>query len=69
MSGILITAVGAPPGLNVLRALHETGKYRLVAADANPAAPGLCTSSDHLEPLPQFFKRHFSAVCSFSLAC
>lgn len=38
---VLVTAVGAPPGLNTLRFLHESGKYRLVAADADPLCTGL----------------------------
>ncbi len=38
---VLVTAVGAPPGLNTLRFLHESGKYRLVATDADPMCTGL----------------------------
>ena len=38
---VLVTAVGAPPGLNALRALHESGRYRLVAADADRLSPAL----------------------------
>lgn len=38
---VLITAVGAPPGLNALRALYEIGTFKLVAADADKTVPGL----------------------------
>lgn len=38
---VLVTAVGVPPGLNVLRALLETGACDLIAADADPRSPGL----------------------------
>ena len=38
---VLVTAVGAPPGLNALRALHESEKYTLIAADADYRSPGL----------------------------
>lgn len=38
---VLVTAVGAPPGLNALRALAETGMCDLIAADADPRSPGL----------------------------
>lgn len=40
-SVILVTAVGAPPGLNALRALVESGKYEIIACDADPRSPGL----------------------------
>lgn len=36
-----MTSVGAPPGLNVLRALIEAGTCNLIAADADPRSPGL----------------------------
>jgi predicted ATP-grasp superfamily ATP-dependent carboligase len=38
---VLVTAVGAPPGLNTLRALLETGLYDAVAADADKYSPAL----------------------------
>jgi len=38
---ILITAVGAPPGLNALTALVESAKYRIVVCDAEVTSPGL----------------------------
>lgn len=38
---VLVTAVGAPPGLNCLRALAETARYQLIAADADPRSTGL----------------------------
>lgn len=38
---MLVTAVGAPPGLNALRALAEAGTCDLIAADADPRSPGL----------------------------
>lgn len=38
---VLVTAVGAPPGLNTLRFLLEDGLYRLIAADADPLCTGL----------------------------
>jgi predicted ATP-grasp superfamily ATP-dependent carboligase len=38
---VLVTAVGAPPGLNTLRALMETGLYDIVAADADKYSPAL----------------------------
>lgn len=39
--GVLVTAVGAPPGLNAVRALCESGRYRVVAADVDPWAAAL----------------------------
>jgi predicted ATP-grasp superfamily ATP-dependent carboligase len=38
---VLITAVGAPPGLNCCRALAEYGGYRLVGTENDPFASGL----------------------------
>jgi len=38
---VLVTAVGAPPGLNTLRALLETNLYEVVAADADKYSPAL----------------------------
>lgn len=38
---ILVTAVGAPPGFNLLRFLHESDKFNLIAGDANPWSGGL----------------------------
>ena len=38
---ILVTAVGAPPGRNTLRFLNQSGKYRLVASDADKYSPSL----------------------------
>ncbi len=38
---ILITAVGAPPGLNCCRALAEHGGYRLIGVENDPFASGL----------------------------
>ncbi len=38
---VLVTAVGAPPGLNALRALKESNRYRLIAADADVRSPAL----------------------------
>ena len=38
---ILITAVGAPPGLNCCRALAEHGGYRLVGVENDPFSSGL----------------------------
>lgn len=38
---VLVTAVGAPPGLNAVRALAETGACEIIAADADPRSPGL----------------------------
>lgn len=38
---VLVTAVGAPPGLNTLRVLVESGRYNMFAADASIDAAGL----------------------------
>ncbi len=38
---VLVTAVGAPPGLNTLRALLEYDRFDVVAADADKYSPGL----------------------------
>jgi carbamoyl-phosphate synthase large subunit len=38
---VLVTSVGAPPGLNALRALVEADVCDLIAADADPRSPGL----------------------------
>jgi carbamoylphosphate synthase large subunit len=38
---VLVTAVGAPPGFNTLRFLHESGRYQLIAADMDPHTSGL----------------------------
>jgi len=43
---VLVTAVGAPPGLNALRALKEKRHYKLIAADADPMSPGLYLYGD-----------------------
>lgn len=41
-AGVLVTGVGAPPGLGTLRSLREAdGKLRLFGADLNPYAGGL----------------------------
>lgn len=49
---VLVTAVGAPPGLNVLRALTEVGTCDLIAADADPRSPGLYQFSMQHAVLP-----------------
>ena len=36
-----MTAVGAPPGLNAVRALVESGMCEVIAGDADPRSPGL----------------------------
>ncbi len=41
LPSVLVTSVGAPPGLNALRSLFEAGEFELVAADANKYSPGL----------------------------
>jgi len=41
MKTVLVTAVGAPPGLNVVRAIHESGDYNVVVSDANKHSVGL----------------------------
>jgi len=41
MKTILVTAVGAPPGLNVVRAIHESEKYKIVVSDAKQNSIGL----------------------------
>lgn len=38
---VLVTAVGAPPGLNTLRVLVESGRFNMFAADASIDAAGL----------------------------
>jgi len=38
---VLVTAVGAPPGLNALRALVESQRYQIVACDAEASSAGL----------------------------
>jgi len=38
---VLVTAVGAPPGLNTLRALLEYDRFDVVAADADKYSPAL----------------------------
>lgn len=38
---ILVSAVGAPPGLNTLRQLATSGSYRIIATDADRLSPGL----------------------------
>jgi carbamoyl-phosphate synthase large subunit len=38
---VLVTSVGAPPGLNVVRALVEANICDVIAADADPCSPGL----------------------------
>jgi predicted ATP-grasp superfamily ATP-dependent carboligase len=38
---VLVTAVGAAPGLNSLRAIRDDGRFSLVAADADRYSPGL----------------------------
>jgi len=38
---VLVTAVGAPPGLNALRSLAAAKEYQLFAADADPYSSGL----------------------------
>lgn len=70
MKTILITAVGAPPGLNVLRALHESEKYNLILSDANKNAIGLyqynlpyfvsplASDKNYLETIIAFAKKH-----------
>jgi exodeoxyribonuclease-3 len=40
LPSVLVTSVGAPPGLNALRSLFEAGEFELVAADANKYSPG-----------------------------
>jgi carbamoyl-phosphate synthase large subunit len=49
---VLVTAVGGPPGLNALRALFETDRYQLVAADADAHAAGLYQYTDNHVVLP-----------------
>lgn len=49
---VLVTAVGVPPGLNVLRALKESGCCELIAADADPRSPGLYQYSSKHVVLP-----------------
>ena len=49
---VLVTAVGVPPGLNVLRALKESGCCEMIAADANPCSPGLYQYSEKHVVLP-----------------
>ncbi|WP_417469999.1 hypothetical protein [Maricaulis sp.] len=40
--GVLVTGVGAPPGLGIVRSLKgDDNALKLVAADLNPLAPGL----------------------------
>ena len=38
---VLVTAVGAPPGFNLLRFLYDSQKFNLIAGDANPWSSGL----------------------------
>lgn len=49
---VLVTAVGVPPGLNVLRSLKESGCCELIAADADPRSPGLYQYSSKHVVLP-----------------
>lgn len=49
--GILVTAVGAPPGLNALRALVESGHNNLFASDMNPTVPGLYQFGSRVRPV------------------
>jgi len=48
MDTVLVTAVGAPPGLNCIRSLSETGRFRLVAADADQRSPALYMHGEHV---------------------
>ncbi|MCE9599005.1 MAG: hypothetical protein K8S54_13655 [Spirochaetia bacterium] len=50
---VLVTAVGAPPGLNALRALQESGRYHLVASDADRMSPSLYTAGVRGHVLPK----------------
>lgn len=52
LPSVLVTSVGAPPGLNALRSLFESGEFELVAADANKFSPGLYqyTSNNFILP-------------------
>lgn len=38
---VLVTATGGPAGLAALRSLQETGRFNLIATDADPLAPSL----------------------------
>lgn len=49
---VLVTAVGAPPGLNAVRALVESGSCEVIAADADPRSPGLYQYATHNAVLP-----------------
>ena len=70
-SRVLVTAVGAPPGLNTLRVLVESGRFNMFAADANMDSPGLyqyeCTRlvlpkaeppETYLEELENYAREH-----------
>lgn len=47
-----MTAVGAPPGFNLLRYLHESNRFTLYAGDANPWSGGLYFyQNDGVQPI------------------
>ncbi len=63
---VLVTAVGAPPGLNALRALVEIGGYDLIAADADSRSPGLYQfATEHvILPLASDVRAYVGALVS-----
>jgi len=70
MKTILITAVGAPPGLNVVRAIHESEQYKIVVSDAKQNSIGLyqynlphlisplANDKSYLKKIISFAKKH-----------
>ncbi len=70
MKTILITAIGAPPGLNVTRAIHESEQYNIIVSDANKNAIGLyqynlphfvsplASNKSYIEEIIAFAKEH-----------
>ena len=69
-SGILVTGVGAPPGLGTLRSLRSADPdLVLVAADTNPLAGGLFEPGTQSQTLPsaaadpEAYRKTVRAVC------
>lgn len=63
----MVTSVGAPPGVNVLRSLSQTKKYSLVAADADKYAPGLYqyTNDRVILPFAKDASDYINAICNY----
>lgn len=67
---VLVTAVGSPAGINVLRALSESSRYVLIAADADPTTVELYMYQTEraVLPLAKYEKKYMAAISKLILS-